>query len=72
MERNSTPYLFHASELQATNKHTIAKLFNEAMTILYPNGIEFNNVFLFLTDSAAYMHAAAAGLQVSLNLSIIY
>lgn len=62
----SKPYLLHAAELEATNKHTIARIVNDALTILWPNGIEFDRFLLLLTDSAAYMIAAAAGLQVYL------
>lgn len=44
---------------------TIARLFNEAMQILWPSGVQFDNVLLFLTDAAAYMKKAAVGLAVS-------
>ena len=67
-ERQGRARLLHASELQAANKFTIAKLINEAMSILWPEGIKYDNVLLRLTDVAAYMLAAAEALQVYLFL----
>lgn len=63
--------LLHASELEAANKFTVAKLLNEALLILWPQGIRYESVLLFLTDAAAYMLAAAEALQVKLLICCI-
>lgn len=58
-------YLLVCKELSAATHVTIARLFNEAMQLLWPEGIKFDNVLLLVTDAAAYMKKAAVGLAVS-------
>jgi len=50
--------------LEHTNHFTIAKLFNDSLTLLWPSGIKFENVLLLVSDAAAYMVKAANGLSV--------
>ena len=40
-------------------------LFNDSMSILYPNGIKYENVLLFITDAAPYMIKAAGGIKIT-------
>lgn len=49
---------------KSTNHCSVAKLFNDSMAILWPDGIQYNKVLLFVTDAAPYMIKAGAGLQV--------
>jgi transcriptional regulator of met regulon len=57
-------FLLTTEELEATNSSTIAQLFTSALTLLWPEGIKYNNVLLFVTDAAPYMKKAAQGLKV--------
>ena len=60
----SKPYLLTTDVLEHTNHFTIAKLFNDALTLLWPSGIKFENVLLLVSDATAYMVKAANGLSV--------
>jgi len=42
-------------QLEKYNNKTIAKLFNDSMNLLWPDGVQYENVFLFLTDAAPYI-----------------
>jgi hypothetical protein len=42
-------------QLEKCNHKIIAKLFNDSMNLLWPNGVKYENVLLFLTDAAPYM-----------------
>lgn len=50
--------------MTAANHITVARLFNEAIHLLWPNGVKYDVLF-FLTDAAAYMKKAADDLVVS-------
>jgi len=41
--------------LPKTNNSTIAKLFDDSMHILWPEGVRHNDVLLYLSDAATYM-----------------
>ncbi len=60
----SPGFLLDCAELERTNQKTIAKAFNNALTILWPSGIRHEKVLLFVTDNGSYMNAAARSLQV--------
>ncbi|PSN38511.1 hypothetical protein C0J52_22137 [Blattella germanica] len=60
----SKPVLLTCEVLPKCNHHSIAKLFNDAMGLLWPDGVKHSNVFLLVTDAAPYMCKAAAALQV--------
>lgn len=51
-------------ELPKYNHQTSAKLFNDAMSVLWPGGVKHEQVFLLLTDAAPYMVKAADALKV--------
>lgn len=57
------PYLLNIAVLDKVNNRTISLLVNEALQILYPNGIIFTRLLLLLTDAAAYMIKSGQGLQ---------
>lgn len=57
-------YLLTSEELEKTNSSTIAQLFTTALALLWPEGIQHENVLLFLTDAAPYMKKAATALKV--------
>lgn len=57
VEKQRVPRLLHSEVLEGTNQHTVALLFNHALQILWPEGIEFMKVYIMLSDSAAYMMA---------------
>jgi hypothetical protein len=50
--------------MSAANQTTIARVFNEAMQTLWPDGVKLDNVLLLVTDAAPYMKKAAEGLSV--------
>lgn len=66
----SKAYLLTVEEMAATNHTTIAKVFNNAMLLLWPDGIRYENVVLFLSDAAPYMIKAGHGLTVLYNRMI--
>lgn len=45
-------FLLHSEELEKTNHSTIFKLFDKAMGILWPEGVQHDNVLLFVSDAA--------------------
>lgn len=51
----SKPFLRSCKELDKCNHQTIAKLFNDAMGLLWPLGVKHENVLLLLLDVAPYM-----------------
>jgi hypothetical protein len=57
-------FLLTSEALEKTNSATISQLFSRALLILWPSGIEYNRVLLFVTDAAAYMVKAAKALKV--------
>lgn len=53
--KHSKPFLLCCDELQKFNHKTIlCQLFNNAIGVLWPNGIIHNNVLLLLTDASSY------------------
>jgi hypothetical protein len=57
-------YLLNTVQLEKTNAQTIAKVFNDSLQLLWPEGILHDKVFLFVTDAAAYMKKAAKSLKI--------
>lgn len=51
-ENSGTIFLLHFNVLEKTNHLTIAKAFDKAILILWPQGIKHNNVLIFISDSA--------------------
>lgn len=58
-------FLIACKEMPAANHITVARLFNESMHILWPNGVKYDNVLILLSDAAPYMKKAAEALSVS-------
>jgi len=63
-EYYSEPWLLMSEELFKCNFQTVGKLFNDAMQLLWPSGVKYDNVLLFVTDAAPYMVKAADSLTV--------
>jgi len=63
-DEGGRPYLIHSEHLEKTNHLTIAKLFNDSLSILWPNGIKHDKVLLLVSDGAAYMIKAAKALKI--------
>jgi hypothetical protein len=42
-------------KLEKSNHHTIAKLFNDSMSLLWSSGVKHENVILFVSGAALYM-----------------
>lgn len=57
LEKNNAGniFLLNSEELEKANHSTISKLFDRSMSILWPAGIQHDNVLLFLSDAAPYM-----------------
>lgn len=60
----SEPILLTCENLEKCNHKTIAKLFNDSMSLIWPNNIQHEQVLLFVTDAAPYMIKAANALEV--------
>ncbi|KAJ4433760.1 hypothetical protein ANN_16072 [Periplaneta americana] len=63
-EQYSERILLRCDVLEKCNNKTIVKLFNEAMGILWPKGIMYDNVLFFISDAAPYMVKAGQALSV--------
>ncbi|KAJ4443765.1 hypothetical protein ANN_05543 [Periplaneta americana] len=63
-EQYSERILLHCDVLEKCNNKTIVKLFNEAMGILWPKVIMYDNVLFFISDAAPYMVKAGQALSV--------
>ena len=51
-------YLIHSEKLPKTNNSTVIHSLLNGLTILWPKGIQYNKVLLFLTDAAPYNKTA--------------
>lgn len=71
-DRPTRSFLIHCEELERTNHQTIGKCFNNAMKVLWPGGIKYENVLLLVTDNAAYMGKAAKALQAVLYTNLTH
>lgn len=49
------PWLFIREEHFKYNFQTIGKLFNDAIQLLQPYGVKYENVLLFVTDATPYI-----------------
>ncbi|XP_025198504.1 uncharacterized protein LOC112603549 [Melanaphis sacchari] len=56
-------FLLNSEELEKANHSTISKLFDRSMSILWPTGIQHDNVLLFLSDAAPYMVKSGEALK---------
>jgi hypothetical protein len=51
-------FLIHMKFLKSTNNVTITQTVNDALNILWPNGIKYDHFLVLLTDRAKYMEKA--------------
>ena len=58
-------FLLSCEEISVVNHTTVARVFNDAMHILWPGGVKYDNLLLLLIDAAPYMIKAGEGLSVS-------
>jgi hypothetical protein len=58
-------FLLLFKEMSAVNHTTIARVFNEAMQTVWPDGVKLDNVLSLVTDAAPRMKKTAQGLSVS-------
>ncbi|XP_050530617.1 uncharacterized protein LOC126899610 [Daktulosphaira vitifoliae] len=56
--------LVNCEHLQKTNSTTIAHLFDRTMNLIWPQGVEHNNVLLLVSDAAPYMVKAGSAIQI--------
>jgi len=48
-------FLLHTEVLEKANHTSIAKLLDKTLNLLWPQGIKYDNILLFLRDAAPYM-----------------
>ncbi|KAF0723495.1 Uncharacterized protein FWK35_00031639 [Aphis craccivora] len=56
--------LLTSKVLEKVNHSTIAKLFDRSMALLWPNGVQHDDVLLFVSDAAPYMVKSASVIKV--------
>jgi len=56
-------FLLNIDELEKANHSTICKDLDKSLLLLWPHGIQNNDVLLFVTDATPYMTKAAPTLQ---------
>jgi len=59
-------FLLRSEKLETTNHSTILKLFDKDMGILWPTGVQHNNVLLILSNAAPYM------IKVEITIQTLY
>ncbi len=64
VSKSAGPFLLHAGLLKDLTANSMAILFNEALTVLWPQSIQYDKLFLLLTDGASSMVKAGDGLSV--------
>jgi len=57
-------FLLLTEALEKSNHTNIAKLLDKALHLLWPQGIKYNNILLFLSDAAPYMVKAGKGIKI--------
>ena len=63
-DRPGEKFLISCEALERTNHSTIAVTFDNALNLLWPEGVKRENVLLLVTDAAPYMVKAGKGLQL--------
>ncbi|KAL4113266.1 hypothetical protein QTP88_016925 [Uroleucon formosanum] len=56
-------FLLNSEKLEKSNHSTIFKLFDQSLNLLWPQGVKYNEVLLFVTDAAPYMIKAGKAIQ---------
>jgi len=56
-------FLLNIDKLDKANHSTICKALNTSLLLLWPDGIQYDDVLLFVTDAAPYMTKAARTLE---------
>uniref|UniRef100_A0A2S2Q691 Uncharacterized protein n=1 Tax=Sipha flava TaxID=143950 RepID=A0A2S2Q691_9HEMI len=56
--------LLTSKVLEKVNHSTIAKLFDKSMALLWPNGVQHDDILLFVSDAAPYMVKSASVIKV--------
>lgn len=64
LKAGSRSFLLNIQILDRVNHSTVAKFFNDSLTLLWPDGVRYDNVLLFLSDAAPYIVKAGFGLKV--------
>lgn len=62
-EKSTKPIVLTIENLEKVNFQTISKLFNDSMSILWPEKVLHNKVLLFVTDAAPYMIKSGQALK---------
>jgi len=57
-------FLLNCAQLEKSNHITIAKLFDNSIHILWPEGVRHDDISLFLSDSAPYMVKAGKSINI--------
>ncbi|XP_022180013.1 uncharacterized protein LOC111040403 [Myzus persicae] len=57
-------FLLNSEVLPKVNNSTIAKLFDDSMHILWPEGVLHNDVLLYLSDAAPYMVKSGNAIKI--------
>jgi len=55
--------LLNCEILEKAKHSTVAKMFNNSLYLLWPGGIQYDNVLLFVSDAAPYMVKAGKSIQ---------
>lgn len=63
-ENSTKPIVLTVEHLEKTNFQTISKLFNDSMSILWPEKVLHDKVLLYVTDAAPYMVKSGHALKV--------
>ena len=56
-------FLLTSEVLETVNHSTICRLFDKCMFLLWPEGIRYDDVLLFVTDAAPYIVKAGKAIQ---------
>lgn len=56
-------FLLNSEELEKANHSTIFEHFDQSLNLLWPQGVKYDDVLLFVTDAAPYMVKAGKAIQ---------
>ncbi|PSN52228.1 hypothetical protein C0J52_12758 [Blattella germanica] len=68
-EQKTIPYLLNVCELPTTNNVTVTQCVMDSLKLLWPSGIKYDQLLLFVTDAGSYMVKSGQRLKgIFLNL----
>lgn len=72
LDVDSTAFLLHTEFMERTCSAAIGKVVDVALSVLWPGGVHYDRVLLFVTDAAPYMVKAGKALREALLPKMVH